>query len=253
MIEKKDKENILTPYGVEVKSRVPKILIQFWDDKADLPKEYKDVIQNNKQYIDGYEVLFADDTYMLDFFKKSDSFLYQLYKSIQIESVRSDFARLALLSKFGGIYLDISIVLLKPLELMIHKNSEIGLLLRDDQLRYQKYPKSAHIANGILYAVKDAHFIKECFNNLLDSIVGGYYNHLVSFATTKMTYKTYINYKNDSNLLFHMLSFKELKKDFLKHLRVKGLANSWKYKEQMGIIKPEQLPFFQKEYEKYKK
>ena len=76
MIEKKDKENILTPYGVEVKSTVPKILIQFWDDKADLPKEYKDVIQNNKQYIDGYEVLFADDTYMLDFFKKSDSFLY---------------------------------------------------------------------------------------------------------------------------------------------------------------------------------
>jgi len=48
---------------------------------------------------------------MLDFFKKSDNFLYQLYKSIQIESIRSDFARLALLSKFGGIYLDVSITL----------------------------------------------------------------------------------------------------------------------------------------------
>jgi len=236
--------------------KIPRRLIQFWHNKSTLPIEYKEAIEHNKQYLNGFEILFADDEYMLNFFKeKNDTFLYELYQNIQIESLRSDIARIVLLYEYGGIYLDISMVLSQPLYNIIKDDTEVALLFRDDQARYSKYPENAHIANGILCSVSASPFLKECFVQCLDSIIDGRYNHLVLFAITKNTYISYINYissPDNVKICFEHLSFKELKKKFLKHLRIKNFENSWKSKEQEGIINPKKLNLIQEKYILYK-
>lgn len=230
---------------------IPQKLIQFWDNKDNIPPEYIEAITNNQKFIGDSEILFVDDKYMLNYLKDKDPFLHNLYSNIRIAAIRSDIARLVLLYKFGGLYLDMSVILKVPIEKLLSKKADVMLLRRDDQARYEKHPQSAHIGSMIIASAPNTEFIKDSLKYLVNSIISGSYNHHVLFATTKCineTYNLYLNRKDIEETNFEMMSFKALKKDFLTHLRVKGLANSWSYLEKDGIIEPKILAEIQKEY-----
>jgi len=230
--------------------KIPNRLIQFWHDKTVIPDIYKKARQKNKMITSGMQELFVDDEFMLDFLR-DNVFLYEVYMRLNVESIRSDIARLVLLHKYGGIYMDMSIALNKPMYPLIEADAELALLQRDDQERYRKYPEQAHIGAMILAAAPNSEFIACCLKQLVDTIIKGHYNHHILFAATKYTDDTYnaILVKRDSNLTnIQKLSFKILKKDYLKHIRIKGLANSWSKHEQEGIFTPENLYFLQKNY-----
>jgi len=223
-------------------NKIPKRLIQFWHDKNTIPQEYQDAIKNNLYFTKDFEVLFVDDKYMLDFIKRKDPFLYKLYSNINIQAIRADIARMLLLNEFGGIYMDLSMKLHKPLNSLISRESDVAILRRDDQKRYSKFPESAHFGIMILAAKPRTEFIQSVLKYLVDTIIEGFYNHHVLFATTKCVNEVFRVYKNSNllpNLCIDFMSFKKFKQDkFLTHLRIKGLANSWKNIEEDGIINP---------------
>jgi len=226
-------------------NKIPKRLIQFWHDKSMIPKEYQDVIQNNYSFITDFEVLFVDDKFMLDFIKRKDPFLYKLYSNINIQAIRADIARMLLLIEFGGIYMDLSMKLHKPLNSIISRESDVALLRRDDQKRYRKYPESAHFGIMLLAAKPKTEFIQSVLKYLVNTITEGFYNHHVLFATTKCVnevFREYKKLKKIKKINIEYMSFKKFKEDkFLTHLRIKGLANSWRYSEENGIVNPKYL------------
>jgi hypothetical protein len=231
--------------------KIPDRLIQFWHNKETIPEPYMEAIQNNKIYTMDIENLFVDDVFMIEFLK-NDAYLSEIYQRLNVESIRSDIARLVLLYEFGGFYMDMSIRLKTSLDLIVDQKSDIALLKRDDQPRYAKYPEQAHIGAMFMAAAPKSPFIACCLAQLIDTIVSGHYNHHILFAATKYTDDTYIRYldSEETKLNIQLLSFKQLKQHNLTHLRIPGLQNSWKVHEVDGIFNPEDLLYLQKNYSK---
>ncbi len=232
--------------------KIPKRLIQFWHDKRTIPEVYQSALEKNKYFTSDLQILFVDDDYMLDFLKNND-FVYEVYKRLRVESIKSDIARLTLLYEYGGIYMDMSMVLHKSIYDSLHNDSELALLQRDDQPRYKKYPEQAHIGAMLMAAAPKSPFIACCLNQLIDTLVSGHYNHHILFAATKYTddtYNSYLDLGNNVPLSLQLLSFKILKKEYLEHLRIQGLQNSWRVHEVDGIFDPEDLAYLQNNYTK---
>jgi len=235
-----------------VNKKIPKRLIQFWNDKPTIPQVYQAALDTNKNFTTDLDILFVDDDYMLAFLK-SKPFLHDLYKKLRVESIKSDIARLTLLYEYGGIYMDMSMVLHKAIYPLLDSESELVLLQRDDQPRYEKYPDQAHIGAMLMASAPKSPFIACCLSALIDTIVKGHYNHHILFGATKYTddtYNHYLDLKDKPTLAIQLLSFKALKKGTLEHLRIEGLQNSWRVHERDGIFDPKDLNQLQKHYTK---
>ena len=100
------------------KQRIPKVIHSFWFSGTEKPKEYTDCIDSWKRYCPDYEIreYNADnyDTEKHPFLKKAVETGAWAYAT--------DYARLDVLSREGGIYLDMDVEILKPVDFLLkHK------------------------------------------------------------------------------------------------------------------------------------
>jgi len=133
---------------------IPKIIHYCWFGTNPLPNEVLICIESWKKYCPDYEIILWNEK---NFPINEFVFATKAYENNRFAFV-SDVARIYALHKFGGIYMDTDMELIKPIDDLLNNDAVIGF---EDQY---------YIAAGIIGSVKNNHFIKEIFNFYTNAI-----------------------------------------------------------------------------------
>jgi hypothetical protein len=105
---------------------IPKIIHQTWfDNNKTLPIIFDKMIQESKKINQNYEFKLWTDANIEDFLSNNYKKLYEIYSKNILGVQKSDLARLAILHYYGGIYIDLDILLLKNLDDLFDFNKNI--------------------------------------------------------------------------------------------------------------------------------
>lgn len=101
------------------KPKIPKILHYVWFGGKPLPDKYKQNIESWKKYCPDYEIkLWNEDNY--DVYKIP--YVKDAYQA-RVYSFAADCARMDIINKYGGIYFDTDVTLLKPIDDLLYSES----------------------------------------------------------------------------------------------------------------------------------
>ena len=128
--------------------RIPKIIHYCWFGENEKPNIVKRCIQSWKNILDGYEIIEWNEN---NFDIKSLSYVHEAYKNRKYAFV-SDYVRLCVLDKYGGIYLDTDIEVFKKF---------------DDLLEYSLFAgfeEGNLIATSVIGAEQSNYLIKKYLN-----------------------------------------------------------------------------------------
>lgn len=102
--------------------KIPKIIHYFWFSKEEKPESVKTCIESWRQFCSDYELIeWNADTFDVT----CNDFAYEAFRQRKWAYV-SDYARLAVVYKHGGIYLDSDVRLLKGMDSLLHNDFFIG-------------------------------------------------------------------------------------------------------------------------------
>lgn len=103
---------------------IPKIIYQTWKTKQLHPNCV--AIQASIQALNpDYEMKLYDDTDIEEFIKREfDEYIYQCYMKLNIGAAKADFWRYCILYKYGGVYLDMDSVIIRPLSELIQGDEQ---------------------------------------------------------------------------------------------------------------------------------
>ncbi len=138
-------------------NEIPKIIHYCWFGKKAKPKLVRDCIASWKKHFNGYTIIEWNEA-------NYDS-EHQFFRSAmerKIWAFASDFARLDILQKYGGIYLDTDFLVIKPFTDLLINKVNIGA-------------ESTEYVNGA--------FIATCKNHLYISDCLSYYNEVLVSST----------------------------------------------------------------------
>ena len=105
---------------------IPKIIHQTWfDNNKTLPIIFDKIIEESKKINQNYEFKLWTDANIEDFLSNNYKELYKIYSKNILGVQKSDLARLAILHYYGGIYIDLDILLLKNLNDLFDFNKDL--------------------------------------------------------------------------------------------------------------------------------
>ena len=91
------------------KKNLPKIVWSYWDSDT-LPEQIQLIYENNKKKLDGWNYILVNSLNKKKYLGKDD--IYDNLEELSITEVQySDWLRLYLLKKYGGVWLDITIII----------------------------------------------------------------------------------------------------------------------------------------------
>lgn len=157
---------------------IPKIIHYIWIG-SEMPSKIKELIEKNSKFFEGYEIMIWSEKNMPDF----NTFAQHAYDEKRWAFV-SDYLRFCILQKYGGIYLDTDMEVLKSLDIFLDKSFFAGWDRR-----------GRHIYAGIIGA--------EVNHTYIGSVVDQYEHIDVGIYPTSpdiMT-KCYDNYKDKKGLM----------------------------------------------------
>ncbi|NDB84025.1 MAG: glycosyl transferase, partial [Alphaproteobacteria bacterium] len=93
---------------------IPKIIHQTWKDKNLPPIIYK-LVSENILFLksQGYELMFWTDEMILKLISEEYPNFYNIYKMARTGVQKGDIARILLVYHYGGIYIDLDVLILK--------------------------------------------------------------------------------------------------------------------------------------------
>lgn len=124
---------------------IPKIIHYCWFGKKRKPKMVKDCIASWKKHLPDYQIVEWNEKNA----SLSHPFVKEAYRQKKWAFV-SDYVRLEIIEKFGGIYLDTDVMIVKNLDYFLEQEFFIGA------------EDSDFISGGIFGALPDNSFIKSC-------------------------------------------------------------------------------------------
>jgi mannosyltransferase OCH1-like enzyme len=108
--------------------KIPKIIYQSWKDKNNIPEHWKPSIRNIKKYMpDWKHVLMDDEDNRLMVAKHFPDFL-PYYDALPYKICKVDFSRYVFLYLYGGIYMDLDLIIQRDLSPLFVNDSEIYLV-----------------------------------------------------------------------------------------------------------------------------
>ncbi len=224
--------------GLHAEGSIPRNILQFWHDKAQIPREMQEALDGTRQSHRDYRMWLADDAEIRALLtRRNDTALLLLYGLLRLPSSRSDLARLVLLHEYGGFYLDVSMQLHTSLSPHLAGDPELIVVRRDDMPRFHDCPEEAHVMGGILAAPPRSPFIEGCLQLLLENLVSGARNteawHAAGPGVINRTLQNY-----QTRRLIKKLSFREMLAGSVSYRRSPGISNAWVEKQKDGIIDP---------------
>lgn len=140
---------------------IPKIIHYCWFGRNDLPAEYQQYINGWKDFHPGWEIRKWDE-------ENLPAHIPYLDKAAQNGKWAniSNLVRFYALSKFGGIYLDTDIKIVKPLDQLLKNNCFLGFETEPDA------EGKFWINNAVLGAVPDHPFVNYCLEQIQERYDG---------------------------------------------------------------------------------
>jgi hypothetical protein len=151
-------------------NRIPKKVWTFWDS-ANPPEIVNKCIQTWRKHNPNYEIILLNKENILEYLPEVD---FSKIKHIHGNSIEkfADMVRIHILSKYGGIWSDASIICLKPFDSWIpqlqeKKNAEfVGFYI--DSFTFPEYKeKSPVVENWFFACVQNCSFVKDWLNEFL--------------------------------------------------------------------------------------
>ena len=152
----------------------PKIIHQiysFWDNKT--PIHIKKRMDNWKTMHPDFKYILWDKKKSRDFIKRKYNWFIPIWDRYQYTIQRVDAIRYFILYEYGGIYSDIDLDPVKPLDDLLRKYREKNIIL-------YKSPNSGLITNDFMVSKKGVSFWKIVWKELIK-------NHLVDYYSKHLT------------------------------------------------------------------
>ena len=106
----------------EGEEEIPKVIHYFWIGGKEIPDDLKRYVDTWKKFCPDYDIIRWDES-NYDFTK--NKYMQEAYEN-RMWSFATDWARLDVIYKYGGIYLDIDVELIKPLDKLIKCDAFFG-------------------------------------------------------------------------------------------------------------------------------
>lgn len=107
--------------------RVPKRIWQTWKT-SEVPEKWRSSPESIRRLCPDWEYVLTTDEQNREFVQKEFPQFLDLYMSFDREIYRVDMVRYLLLYKYGGVYMDLDLELLRPLEDLLDIDSELYLV-----------------------------------------------------------------------------------------------------------------------------
>ena len=156
---------------------IPKIIHQTWKT-TQLPENFKKWSDTIKQMHPEWEWKLWTDEDNREFIRQNYNWFLPVYDSYDVNIKRVDAVRYFLLYHFGGVYLDMDVITLKPLdELLLHDGPVFGYQLRN-------WDDPGSIANAIMLSPSKHPFFTALITGLKET------SHLEVLQATGPSYLT---------------------------------------------------------------
>jgi len=151
---------------------IPKIIHQTWKTKK-LPDILQNIYNNNIDTNSDYEFyMWTDDDSgkNIDIFIKNNyPKIYKIYSKIELGVQKSDLARLAIMHYYGGIYIDLDILLLKSLNDLLDYNSEkLYFAYEPQEQTMHLWKKDKYICNAFFVCSPKNILIEKMLNSSIE-------------------------------------------------------------------------------------
>lgn len=144
---------------------IPKIIHQTWfDNNKQLPLIFDKMIQENTKKNPDFVFKLWTDSNIEDFLNTNYKKLYEIYSNNILGVQKSDLARLAILHYYGGIYIDLDILLLKNLTDLFDFDKDLF------HISYEPQEQTKYVWNSENY-ICNAFFACNKNNTIIENII----------------------------------------------------------------------------------
>ncbi len=164
-------------YFTNIQYELPKIMWSYWDTEK-LPETVKLIYENRVRKMPGWKHICLNANTVSDYIDISSP--PEGFDKLIIQH-KTDYYRLLLLEKYGGVWIDISIIVNDPNEIdklydeAVSKKSEFtGFILNQDADR------TKYIENWFIMAPKNSGLIREWLKEFVSAIRMGFDNYIPS-------------------------------------------------------------------------
>jgi mannosyltransferase OCH1-like enzyme len=163
---------------------IPRVVYQTWCSKSEIPQQYKDALQHNKNLNPEYEFKLYDDYDLENLFLNAPEALRNTFFRINPKygAARADLFRYYIIWTLGGIYMDIKIRCKKPFREWIYPEDEC-LLSYWEGLWYQRnvlQNKKGELQNWFLIFAKGHYFLEKVMETICLGVENNPFLHNIS-------------------------------------------------------------------------
>ena len=147
---------------------IPKIIHQTWRDKNLPPIIYK-LVSENIHFLktNGYEFMFWTDEMILKLISEEYPNFYNIYKLARTGVQKGDIARILLVYHYGGIYIDLDVLILKDFsELLDMSSNKLYITYEPLGQTNALYNSDKYICNAFFAANKNNNMLKAVLMNI---------------------------------------------------------------------------------------
>ena len=221
--------------------QIPARIISFWHDRSTMPDAIREAQSQSRANAGVDEFVLADDDYLREQLRTAyPPVIEKLYDRIRVPAARADLARMVLLHQFGGMYLDATFVVRRPLKELVPEGVEHLFVQRDDNHAARRVPGRASLINGLVAAVPGSPVIGRCVDRMLNNLVDGDFNRRLVHAMGAGVLTSVVDGLSDQSGM-RFVSLESLREEYLDHIRVEGYSNKWVEQQAEGIIDPAYL------------
>ena len=194
-----------------INTMIPKIIHQTWKDK-NLPDILQKIVNHNKNLLEksGYEFKLWTDDDIKTLINKHYPHITMVWDAARTGVQKGDIARLLLLHHYGGIYMDLDILILKDFEefpgLIDLSQDKFYLSYEPEAQTVRIYNKNDYLCNAFMAANKGNEMIGYCIMHMYTlhqrfnvtimrkfDVFGGDY--------IKGIYESYLSYQKDCHII----------------------------------------------------
>ena len=185
---------------------ISKIIHQIWlQGQNNMPEKFLKKVNKIKNFHLLWKYYFWDDIAIINLLSKNKEWIETYYKLLYLHQ-KVDYAKYVILYEYGGVYIDIDVEIVKPLDNLLQNNSEYDLIVSRinlttfESLLYCN--RNICINNGIILANPKEITLEKIINNIIKNPTTGLpplikFSYINNTTGPKMFTKLILNNNNN--------------------------------------------------------